>query len=199
MLPFSVVLLQQIHCYAIWLPHYYVNATNSLSRNSTCRVTMEMLRRLDMSQYFLSLNSPCADPSGRLVALVSGSNPARDMALFLLFLYVVLSCIGRGLCDGLITSSRRVLPGVCMCVIKKPRNGRPNVHPGLLAPVDEWMNETIYDYPLQLAITNNVKIILSSFYSDANLLSLFCVSLLGCNAVISPEEGGSIFLRNVVT
>jgi hypothetical protein len=51
MLPFSVVLLQQIHCYAIWLLRYYGNATNSLSRNITCRVTMEMLQRLDMSQY----------------------------------------------------------------------------------------------------------------------------------------------------
>jgi hypothetical protein len=34
-------------------------------------------------------------------------------------------------------SSRGVLPCVCMCVIKKPRKGRPKVHPGLYAPVNE--------------------------------------------------------------
>jgi hypothetical protein len=32
-----------------------------------------------------------------------GSNPARGMDVCLLCLYVVLSCVGRGLCDGLIT------------------------------------------------------------------------------------------------
>jgi hypothetical protein len=42
MLPFSVVLLQQIHCYTIGLLRYYGNATNSLLPNSNCYVTMEM-------------------------------------------------------------------------------------------------------------------------------------------------------------
>jgi hypothetical protein len=36
-------------------------------------------------------------------------------------------------------SSRGVLPCVCMCVIKKPRKGRPKVRPGLQAPVSEWI------------------------------------------------------------
>jgi hypothetical protein len=40
---------------------------------------------------------------GRLVAGVAGSNPAEGMDVCLLCLYVVLSCVGRGLCDGLIT------------------------------------------------------------------------------------------------
>jgi hypothetical protein len=44
-----------------------------------------------------------ADPSGRSVAGVAGSNPARGIDVCLLCLYVVLSCVGRGLCDGLIT------------------------------------------------------------------------------------------------
>jgi hypothetical protein len=44
MLPFSVVLLQQIHCYAIGLLRYYGNATNSLLHNRNCYVTMEMLQ-----------------------------------------------------------------------------------------------------------------------------------------------------------
>jgi hypothetical protein len=42
MLPFSVVLLQQIHCYAIWLLRYYGNATDSLLHNRNYYVTMEM-------------------------------------------------------------------------------------------------------------------------------------------------------------
>jgi hypothetical protein len=42
MLPFSVVLLQQIHCYAMRLLRYYGNATNSLLHNSSYYVTMEM-------------------------------------------------------------------------------------------------------------------------------------------------------------
>jgi hypothetical protein len=40
---------------------------------------------------------------GRLVPGVEGSNPVRGMDVCLLCLYVVLSCVGRGLCDGLIT------------------------------------------------------------------------------------------------
>jgi hypothetical protein len=40
---------------------------------------------------------------GRLVAGVAGSNPDRSMDVCLLYLYVVLSCVGKGLCDGLIT------------------------------------------------------------------------------------------------
>jgi hypothetical protein len=51
---------------------------------------------------------PVAAPSKawvcvRLVSGVSVSNPARGMDVCLLCLYVVLSCVGRGLCDGLIT------------------------------------------------------------------------------------------------
>jgi hypothetical protein len=44
-----------------------------------------------------------ADLGSHAVAGVAGSNPARDMDVCLLCLYVVLSCVGRGLCDGLIT------------------------------------------------------------------------------------------------
>jgi hypothetical protein len=40
---------------------------------------------------------------GRLVAGIAGSNPARGMDVCLLYLYVVLSCVGRDLCDGLNT------------------------------------------------------------------------------------------------
>jgi hypothetical protein len=40
-----------------------------------------------------------------VVTRIEGSNPARGMDVCLLCLYVVLSCVGRGLCDGLITRS----------------------------------------------------------------------------------------------
>jgi hypothetical protein len=53
---------------------------------------------------------------GRLVAGVSGSNPAQGMDVCLLCLYVVLSRVGRGLCDGLITrpeESYRVSKYMC--------------------------------------------------------------------------------------
>jgi hypothetical protein len=42
---------------------------------------------------------------GRLVAAIVGSNPAEVMDVRLLCLYAVLSCVGTGLCDGLITRS----------------------------------------------------------------------------------------------
>jgi hypothetical protein len=38
-----------------------------------------------------------------LVAGVAGSNHAEGMDVCLLCFYVVLSCVGRGLCDGLVT------------------------------------------------------------------------------------------------
>jgi hypothetical protein len=34
---------------------------------------------------------------------MAGLNPAEDMDVYFLCLYVVLSCVGRGLCDGFIT------------------------------------------------------------------------------------------------
>jgi hypothetical protein len=40
---------------------------------------------------------------GRLVAGIAGSNVAESMDVCLLCLYIVLSCVGGGLCDWLIT------------------------------------------------------------------------------------------------
>jgi hypothetical protein len=42
---------------------------------------------------------------GRLVDGIASSNPGEGMGVCLLCLCVVLSCVGRGLCDGLITRS----------------------------------------------------------------------------------------------
>jgi hypothetical protein len=38
-----------------------------------------------------------------LIAGIAGLNPAEGMDVFHLCLYVVLFCVGRGLCDGLMT------------------------------------------------------------------------------------------------
>jgi hypothetical protein len=44
-----------------------------------------------------------ADPGGRVVTVIVGSNPAEGMDVCLLCLYVVLSFVGRGLWNGLMT------------------------------------------------------------------------------------------------
>jgi hypothetical protein len=43
----------------------------------------------------------------RLVVGIAGLNPAEGMYVCLLCLYVVLSCVDRGLCDGLMTRSEK--------------------------------------------------------------------------------------------
>jgi hypothetical protein len=46
------------------------------------------------------------------------------MDVCLLCLYVVLSCVGRGLCDGLITRPEEFYRVSCICVITEtPKNG----------------------------------------------------------------------------
>jgi hypothetical protein len=68
---------------------------------------------------------------GRLVAGVADSNPARGMDVCLLCLYVMLTCVGRGLCDGLITRPEEsYCVSLCMCG-QETLKGRPKVRPGL--------------------------------------------------------------------
>jgi hypothetical protein len=60
-----------------------------------------------------------------------------------MFVCCVVLCRQRGLCDGLITrpeESYRV--SMCVCVIKKPRKGRPK-GPSWTLRACEWMNEQI--------------------------------------------------------
>jgi hypothetical protein len=49
------------------------------------------------------------------------SNPARGMDVCLLCLYVVLPCLGRGLCDGLITCPEESYHVSCMCDHRNPK------------------------------------------------------------------------------
>jgi hypothetical protein len=76
-----------------------------------------------VSEYYIPMKNS-ADPSGRLVAGIAGTNPAWGMDVCLLCLYVVLSCVGRGFCDGLITrpeESYRV--SNCMRDHRNPERG----------------------------------------------------------------------------
>jgi hypothetical protein len=59
----------------------------------------------------------------RLVAGIAGSNPARGMDVCLLCLYVVLSCVGRGLCYGLITRPEESYHVSNVCVIAETPKG----------------------------------------------------------------------------
>jgi hypothetical protein len=76
--------------------------------------------------------------SGRLVAGVASLNPTLGMDVCLFCLYVVLSCVCRGLCDGLIArpeESYRV--SNCMCDHRNPERGP------LFQVGNDWMNELI--------------------------------------------------------
>jgi hypothetical protein len=75
---------------------------------------------------------------------IAGSNHARGMDVCLLCFYVVLSCVGRGLCDGLMTrpeESYRVSNR--MCDHRNPEKG-PYVPAGNLQE-NEWRWMTNYD------------------------------------------------------
>jgi hypothetical protein len=66
-----------------------------------------------------------AAPSRRrsAAARLLGSNPAQGMDVCLLCLYVTLSCVGRGLCDGLITRPEESYRVYCMCDHRNPKRG----------------------------------------------------------------------------
>jgi hypothetical protein len=57
-----------------------------------------------------------AEAWGRLISGIAGSNTAEGMDVCLFGPYFALSCIGRGLCDGLITR-----PEESNCMINKPQ------------------------------------------------------------------------------
>jgi hypothetical protein len=56
---------------------------------------------------------------GLLVAGIAGSNPV-EACMFVSCVYVVLSCVDRGLCDGLITVPEKSCRASNFGVIKKP-------------------------------------------------------------------------------
>jgi hypothetical protein len=80
-----------------------------------------------------------AQVCGRLVAGIVGSNPARGMDVCHLCLYGVLSCVGRGLCDGMKTRPEEFYR-VSNCVINKRQRRRPRPYLGYRAI--EWMDGT---------------------------------------------------------
>jgi hypothetical protein len=77
-----------------------------------------------------------------------GLNPARGMDVCLLCLYVVLSCVGRGLCDGLITRPEESYR-VCVCVwSRNPKREAKGL--SWTIRVCEWMmksmaSQSVYD------------------------------------------------------
>jgi hypothetical protein len=71
-----------------------------------------------------------------LVSGIAGSNPARVIDVWLLGVYVLLSCVGRGLCDGLITHPEESYR-VSNCVIKKRLSRR--LRPDLGCRAIRWM------------------------------------------------------------
>jgi hypothetical protein len=74
---------------------------------------------------------------GRLVAEVASSNPAQSMDVCLLC--VVLSCVGRGLCEGLITRPEESYHvSNCMCDHRIPEKGGQR---SILDYKRLWMNE----------------------------------------------------------
>jgi hypothetical protein len=58
---------------------------------------------------------------GSLVAGIAVSNRAEGVDVCLLCLYVVLSCVGRGLCDELVTRPEESYRASKLCVNKKPQ------------------------------------------------------------------------------
>jgi hypothetical protein len=75
---------------------------------------------------------------GRLVAAIVGSNQDRGMDVCLLCLYVVLSCVGRGLCDGLISRPEDLLVPNCMRDHRNPERG-PMFQLGTYRKMNEWI------------------------------------------------------------
>jgi hypothetical protein len=61
---------------------------------------------------------------GHLVTGIAYSNPVRGMDVSILCLYVVLSCVGGGLCSGLITRPEEsYLVSNYMCDHRNPERG----------------------------------------------------------------------------
>jgi hypothetical protein len=66
------------------------------------------------------------------------------MDICLLCLYVALSWVGRGLCDGLITRPEKSYRACnCTCDHRNPEKG-PVLQAGNDRKMDEWMNEWIH-------------------------------------------------------
>jgi hypothetical protein len=103
---------------------------------------------------------------GRLVDGIADSNPARGMYVCLLCLYVALSCVGRRLCDGLITrpeESYRVSNSVWLRNLKGGGQGPI----WAVEPLDGWKAVIWHDpqlAPSSKAISVKFILMLSSHF-----------------------------------
>jgi hypothetical protein len=97
-----------------WYTLYTINdvplgANSNTPGTWTCEIHNCMKSRLDLeantpNELRITLRSPHEMPRcTSAAAWIADSNPARRTDVCPLCLYVVLSCAGRGLCDGLIT------------------------------------------------------------------------------------------------
>jgi hypothetical protein len=132
-------------CIAVWFP----------SPISVTRVTQRKLVSLNWLHVIRHMPIPVdawhrAEFFGRLVAGIAGSNPARGMDVHLSCLNVVLSCVGRDLCDGLITrpeESYRV--SVCVWLRNLKRGGQGPVW--AVEALDGWNKVHVKSFLLKKA------------------------------------------------
>jgi hypothetical protein len=121
-------------CHAFIIRSLLIKWTTS----STTNLEINFVRYQELGPIPVATRSK-AHVCGRLVTGLAGSNPARGMDVCPLCLYVVLSCVGRGLCDGLITGPEESYR-VSVCVWS--RNPKKGGQRSVLAYKRLWMNES---------------------------------------------------------
>jgi hypothetical protein len=147
-----------------------------------------------------------AEVCGRLVTGVAGSNPAWGMDVCLLCLYVVLSCVGRGLCDGLITRPEEY---VCTCVWS--RNREKGGQRSFLDYKHLWINY-IYSLPSIVTLVLKMKTVceISDSHGGESFIALMTEAVRTSETSVYSNQttrryilegsnlhGNSTFLRNV--
>jgi hypothetical protein len=112
------------HCWVWPILCYTLNFQNKLQY-----ITHELLKSQSQWPH---------DEGGRLVAGIAGSNPTQGMDVCLLCLCFVLSCVGRGLYDELITRPEESYR-VSVCVITETPKRGPMFQLGTYRKMNEWV------------------------------------------------------------